>query len=131
LEEAHTRDILQIKAKDTQLQRTKRDLDVAQAQLAAVRKEYEQMTMSTRDVQPAYSEERIQRAEMILRNSEGVNNSSSQRLADLEQAVKSLDGGDALASVSQKCRSLEEQNRTLLNELRSLTLSTSSSDPKV
>jgi|SRR5579862_4094653 len=121
--ENHTRDLLQMKAKETQLARSRNDAELTQAALAKAQRDLEALRSVTshdasKDVE--MWKVRAEKAEQRLMEREELDQSVLARLTDLEEFIRGLDGeGDAetVSRISSRCKELEEQNRRLLSQM--------------
>jgi len=121
--ENHTRDLLQMKAKETQLARSRNDAELTQATLAKAQRDLEALRSAnsggdSRDVEMWKS--RAEKAEQRLMEREELDQGILARLTDLEEYIRGLDGeGDSeyVSRISARCRELEEQNRRLLAQM--------------
>lgn len=122
--ENHTRDLLQLKAKETQLARSRNDVELTQAALSKTQRDLESLRQS---MQGDASKEievwkaRAEKAEQRIMEREELDRRVMDRLTDLEEFVRGLDDETRDASVvtrfSSRCKDLEEQNRRLLAQL--------------
>ena len=123
--ENHTRDLLQMKAKETQLARSRNDAELAQAALSKAQRDLEALRQSS---QTETSKElgvwksRAERAEQRILEREDLDKGVLTRLMDLEEFIRSLTDADAVdvetvSRISVRCRDLEDQNRRLLAQL--------------
>ena len=121
--ENHTRDLLQMKAKETQLARSRNDAELTQAALSKTQRDLEALrqaahTDTAKEVETWKS--RAEKAEQRNLERETLDQGVLRRLADLEEFVRGLDDdGDAktVSRVSSRCRDLEDQNRRLLSQM--------------
>jgi len=125
--ENHTRDLLQLKAKETQLARSRNDAELTQAALSKAQRELEALRASShgessqREIEMWRS--RAERAEAGVVEREELDGNVLARLTDLEEFIQGLDvGGEAdgaeiVSRLSSRAGALEEQNRRLLAQV--------------
>jgi predicted nucleic acid-binding Zn-ribbon protein len=126
--ENHTRDLLQMKAKETQLARSRNDVELTQATLSKAQRDLEALrqshhTDSARDLE--MWKFRAEKAEQRIMERDVLDHSIMGRLTDLEEFIRGLDDetpdAQEIARVSSKCRDLEDQNRRLLSQMEEYT----------
>jgi archaellum component FlaC len=121
--ENHTRDLLQMKAKETQLARSRNDAELTQAALSKAQRDMEALrqasqTDTAKEVEMWKS--RAEKAEQRGLERENLDQAVLNRLSDLEEFVRGLDDeGDAktVSRISARCRDLEDQNRRLISQM--------------
>jgi len=121
--ENHTRDLLQMKAKETQLARSRNDVELSQAALSKTQRELEalrtaQQVGGTTEIEMWKS--RVERAEQRTLEGEDLDQGVLARLNDLEEFIRGLDDesdGSTVNRLSSRCKELEEQNRRLLSQM--------------
>ena len=125
--ENHTRDLLQLKAKETQLARSRNDAELTQAALSKAQRELEALRASShgessqREIEMWRS--RAERAEAGVVEREELDGNVLARLTDLEEFIQGLDvggeadGADIVSRLSSRAGALEEQNRRLLAQV--------------
>jgi hypothetical protein len=121
--ENHTRDLLQMKAKETQLARSRNDAELTQAALAKAQRDLEALRASnsndaSRDLEMWKT--RAEKAEQRLLEREELDHAVVTRMRDLEEFIRGLDGEgdiDTVSRISSQCKELEEQNRRLLAQM--------------
>lgn len=126
--ENHTRDLLQLKAKETQLARSRNDAELTQAALSKAQRDIEALRASNSTSESSQRERelemwrgRAERAESRAVEGEELDGNVLARLTDLEDFVAQLDGevvdGDVVSRLSSRGRDLEDQNRRLLAQV--------------
>jgi hypothetical protein len=123
--ETHTRDLLQMKAKETQLARSRNDAELTQAALSKAQRDLEALKASAHGDSAKELEEwkfRAEKSELRLLEREELDHGVLGRLADLEEFVRGLDGpeseiGAEVGGMSARCKELEDQNRRLLAQM--------------
>jgi vacuolar-type H+-ATPase subunit D/Vma8 len=122
--ENHTRDLLQMKAKETQLARSRNDAELTQAALSKAQRDLEALRQSSQQDSSKDLENwksRAEKAEQRLIEREDLDQKVLSRLGDLEEFVKGLDDNvpdaDSVSRISSRCKEVEDQNRRLLSQL--------------
>ena len=122
--ENHTRDLLQMKAKETQLARSRNDAELTQAVLSKAQRDLEALKQATQSDTAKEIESwtfRAEKAEQRLVEREELDQSVLARLGDLEEFIRGLDGdipdAENVVRLSARSKELEEQNRRLLSQL--------------
>jgi hypothetical protein len=121
--ENHTRDLLQMKAKETALARSRNDVELSQAALLKAQREVEALRTqgqgdAVREVE--MWKHRTERAEQRILEREELDQGVMTRLSDLEEFIRGLDDeadGGTAQRLSGRCKLLEEQNRRLLTQM--------------
>jgi hypothetical protein len=123
--ENHTRDLLQMKAKETQLARSRNDAELTQAALSKAQRDLEALRQSSHS--HSYTKEleiwrsRAEKAELRIQEREQLDQNVLARLTDLEEFIRGLDDetpdSDIVSRISSRCKELEEQNRRLLAQM--------------
>lgn len=127
--ENHTRDLLQMKAKETQLARSRNDAELTQAALSKAQRDLEALrqssshtdisTTAVRDMENWKS--RAEKAELRIQERELLDQNVLARLTDLEEFIRGLDDdtqdADIVSRISSRCKDLEDQNRRLLSQM--------------
>jgi hypothetical protein len=116
--ENHTRDLLQLKAKETQLARSRNDAELTQAALSKAQRDIEALRVSSggesaREVEVWRG--RAERAEARVVEREELDGNVLKRLTELEDYAAGR-GGDVVQRLNEQCVELEEQNRRLLTQ---------------
>jgi len=126
--ENHTRDLLQMKAKETQLARSRNDVELTQAALSKAQRDLEVLRQSstadtTRELEAWKF--RAEKAEQRIMERDTLDASVMGRLTDLEEFIRGLDDettdAEDVSRLSSRCRDLEEQNRRLLAQMEEYT----------
>jgi len=123
--ENHTRDLLQLKAKETQLARSRNDAELTQAALSKAQRDLEALRASSHGESSQREMEmwrsRAERAETRVVEREELDANVLARLTDLEEFIRGLDdggegvdGAEIVSRLSSRAGELEEQNRRLL-----------------
>src|SRR5579859_7919932 len=122
--ENHTRDLLQMKAKETQLARSRNDAELTQAALSKAQRDLEALRQSQQTDSSKELESwklRAEKAEQRIVEREELDSGVMRRLTDLEEFVRGLDDegeeGKTVTKLNSRCRDLEEQNRRLLSQM--------------
>jgi hypothetical protein len=121
--ENHTRDLLQMKAKETQLARSRNDAELTQAALSKAQRDMEALRQASQSDTAKEIEtwkSRAEKAEQRGLERENLDQAVLHRLSDLEEFVRGLDDeGDAktVSRITTRCRDLEDQNRRLLSQM--------------
>src|SRR5436305_643145 len=123
--ENHTRDLLQMKAKETQLARSRNDAELTQATLSKIQRDYEMLRQSTSQTDSAKDIEqwkfRAEKAEQRGIEREQLDGNVLKRLTDLEEFIRGLDDeerdSEIVSRLSSRCHDLEDQNRRLLAQM--------------
>jgi hypothetical protein len=122
--ENHTRDLLQLKAKETQLARSRNDAELTQAALSKAQRDLEVLRASNNESSQRDAElwrGRAERAESRVVEREELDGNVLARVTDLEEFIRGLDGEvpdvDVVSRLSDRGRELEEQNRRLLAQV--------------
>lgn len=116
--ENHTRDLLQLKAKETQLARSRNDAELTQAALSKALRDLDALRVSSggesaREVEVWRG--RAERAEARVMEREELDGNVLKRLTELEEFAAGR-GGDLVQRLNDQCAELEEQNRRLLTQ---------------
>src|SRR5215470_16957282 len=93
--EKHTRDLLQMKAKETQLARSRNDVELTQAALLKAQRDLELLKISSQTDNSKEIEmwkARTEKSEQRLLEREELDQGILSRLTDLEEFVRGLDG---------------------------------------
>ena len=123
--ENHTRDLLQLKAKETQLARSRNDAELTQAALSKAQRDLEVLRQQQSDSSSAKDLEiwrsRAERAETRIQEREQLDQNILARLTDLEEFIRGLDDdtqdSEIVSQLSSRCKELEDQNRRLLSQM--------------
>ena len=124
--ENHTRDLLQMKAKETQLARSRNDAELTQAALSKAQRDLEALRQSTHSDSSTLKEleiwkSRAEKAELRIQEREQLDQNILARLNDLEEFIRGLDDetpdSDIVSRISSRSKDLEEQNRRLLAQM--------------
>ena len=122
--ENHTRDLLQMKAKETQLARSRNDAELTQAALSKAQRDLESLRQASQNDSSKELElwkSRAEKAEQRLLEREELDQSVMSRLNDLEEFLRGLDeereDNESVSRISSRCRDLEDQNRRLLAQM--------------
>lgn len=122
--ENHTRDLLQMKAKETQLARSRNDVELTQAALSKAQRDLEALRLSSQNDSSKDAEmwkSRAEKAELRVMEREELDQGVLARMTDLEEFIRGLDepGSDAetISRISSRCKELEDQNRRLLCQM--------------
>jgi chromosome segregation ATPase len=124
--ENHTRDLLQMKAKETQLARSRNDAELTQAALSKTQRDLDVLRQSTQSDSTTKELEtwksRAEKAEQRILEREELDQGVLSRLTDLEEFIRGLSDDDTpdsetISRISSRCRDLEDQNRRLLSQL--------------
>ena len=126
--ENHTRDLLQLKAKETQLARSRNDAELTQAALTKAQRDLEALRASSHGESSQRELEmwrsRAERAEARVVEREELDGNVLARLTDLEEFIRGLDdvgdgvdGAEIVSRLSSRAGGLEEQNRRLLAQV--------------
>jgi hypothetical protein len=122
--ENHTRDLLQMKAKETQLARSRNDAELTQAALSKAQRDLEALRHSnqhdsSKELEAVKS--RADKAEQRLLERENLDQAVLDRLTDLEEFIRGLNDDipdtESVSRISLRCKELEDQNRRLLSQL--------------
>ena len=120
--ENHTRDLLQMKAKETQLARSRNDAELTQAALSKVQRDLEALRQSHHSDSSKELEiwkSRAEKAELRISERDQLDQNVLGRLTDLEEFVRGLDdetpNSDVVSRLGSRCNDLEDQNRRLLS----------------
>lgn len=126
--ENHTRDLLQMKAKETQLARSRNDAELTQAALSKAQRDLEVLRQSSHSDSTRELETwkfRAERAEQRILERDTLDQSILGRLTDLEEFIRGLGDetpdADRVSRLSSTCRDLEDQNRRLLAQMEEYT----------
>ena len=127
--ENHTRDLLQMKAKETQLARSRNDVELTQAALSKAQRDLEVLRQSSSADSARELEAwkfRAEKAEQRIMERDVLDQSVMSRLTDLEEFIRGLDDStpdaEDVARLSSRCRDLEDQNRRLLAQMEEYTM---------
>jgi chromosome segregation ATPase len=122
--ENHTRDLLQMKAKETQLARSRNDAELTQAALSKAQRDLEALRQASQTDTAKEIETykfRAEKAEQRILEREELDQSVLSRLTDLEEFIRGMEdhSGDAqsVSRMSAQCKDLEDQNRRLLSQM--------------
>lgn len=122
--ENHTRDLLQMKAKETQLARSRNDAELTQAALSKAQRDLEALRQSNHAHSSKELEiwkSRAERAEQRIIERDHLDQNILARLTDLEEFIRGLDDeipeADTVSQISSRCKDLEDQNRRLLSQM--------------
>jgi hypothetical protein len=122
--ENHTRDLLQMKAKETQLARSRNDAELTQAALSKAQRDLEALKQSSSSETSKELEiwkGRAEKTEQRLLEREQLDQNVLSRLTDLEEFIRGLDddtpNSQVVIDLNSRCKDLEEQNRRLLTQL--------------
>lgn len=122
--ETHTRDLLQLKAKETQLSRSRNDSELTQAALSKAQRDLDALRQSSQNDTAKDLENwklRAEKAEQRILEREQLDQNVLARLNDVEDFIRGLDdnvpNSQTVLRLSSRCRDLEEQNRRLLSQL--------------
>jgi predicted nucleic acid-binding Zn-ribbon protein len=122
--ENHTRDLLQMKAKETQLARSRNDAELTQAALSKAQRDLEALRQASQTDTAKEIETykfRAEKAEQRILEREELDQNVLSRLTDLEEFIRGLDDeyGDAqsVSRISSRAKDVEDQNRRLLSQL--------------
>ena len=126
--ENHTRDLLQMKAKETQLARSRNDAELTQAALSKAQRDLEAMRQASHNDSSKEIEMwkvRAEKAEQRILEREELDHSVMSRLTDLEEFIRGLDeereDHQSVSRISSRCKELEDQNRRLLTQMEEYT----------
>jgi vacuolar-type H+-ATPase subunit D/Vma8 len=126
--ENHTRDLLQMKAKETQLARSRNDAELTQAALSKAQRDLEAMRQASQNDSSKEIEVwkvRAEKAEQRILEREELDHSVMSRLTDLEEFIRGLDeereDHQSVSRISSLCKELEDQNRRLLTQMEEYT----------
>lgn len=126
--ENHTRDLLQMKAKETQLARSRNDAELTQAALSKAQRDLEalrQVTLNDSSKEIETWKSRAEKAEQRILEREELDQSIMARLTDLEEFIRGLDdetdNSESVSRISSRCKELEDQNRRLLAQMEEYT----------
>jgi len=124
--ENHTRDLLQMKAKETQLARSRNDAELTQAALSKAQRDLEALRHSSHSDSSTLKEleiwkSRAEKAELRIQEREQLDQNIFARLTDLEEFIRGLDdetpNSDIVSRISSRSKELEEQNGRLLAQM--------------
>lgn len=122
--ENHTRDLLQMKAKETQLARSRNDAELTQAALSKAQRDLEAIRQSSHADSSKELEiwkSRAEKAEQRIFERDQLDQNVLARLTDLEEFIRGLDDetpdADIVSRTSSRCKDLEDQNRRLLAQM--------------
>ena len=123
--ENHTRDLLQMKAKETQLARSRNDAELTQAALSKAQRDLEVLRQQQSDSSSTKELEiwksRAERAETRIQEREQLDQNILSRLTDLEEFIRGLNDdtqdSEIVSRMSLRCKDLEDQNRRLLSQM--------------
>src|SRR5947207_4904632 len=122
--ENHTRELLQMKAKETQLAQSRNDAELTQAALSKAQRDLEALRQSkhadsSKELETWKS--RAERAEQRIIERDQLDQNILARLTDLEEFIRGLDDeipeADTVSQISSRCKDLEDQNRRLLSQM--------------
>lgn len=122
--ENHTRDLLQMKAKETQLARSRNDAELTQAALSKAQRDLEALRQSNHA--DTFKEleiwkSRAEKAEQRIFERDQLDQNVLGRLTDLEEFIRGLDDetpdADIVSRMSSRCKDLEDQNRRLQSQM--------------
>jgi archaellum component FlaC len=127
--ENHTRDLLQMKAKETQLARSRNDVELTQAALSKAQRDLEVLRQSSTADSVRELEMwkfRAEKAEQRIMERDTLDQSIMGRLTDLEEFIRGLDDqsspdAEDVSRLSSRCHDLEDQNRRLLAQMEEYT----------
>jgi archaellum component FlaC len=127
--ENHTRDLLQMKAKETQLARSRNDVELTQAALSKAQRDLEVLRQSSTAESARELETwkfRAEKAEQRIMERDALDQSIMGRLTDLEEFIRGLDDqsspdAEDVSRLSSRCHDLEDQNRRLLAQMEEYT----------
>jgi|SRR5579859_2018818 archaellum component FlaC len=126
--ENHTRDLLQMKAKETQLARSRNDAELTQAALSKAQRDLEALRQASQSDSSKEIEMwklRAEKAEQRILEREELDQSVMARLTDLEEFIRGLDqeseDSQSIHRISSRCKELEDQNRRLLSQMEEYT----------
>jgi archaellum component FlaC len=126
--ENHTRDLLQMKAKETQLARSRNDAELTQAALSKAQRDLEALRQASHSDSSKEIEMwrlRAEKAEQRILEREELDQSVMDRLTDLEEFIRGLDqeseDSQSIQRISSRCKELEDQNRRLLSQMEEYT----------
>jgi chromosome segregation ATPase len=127
--ENHTRDLLQMKAKETQLARSRNDVELTQAALSKAQRDLEVLRQSSTAESVRELETwkfRAEKAEQRIMERDTLDQSIMGRLTDLEEFIRGLDDqsspdAEDVSRLSSRCHDLEDQNRRLLAQMEEYT----------
>src|SRR5277367_1395383 len=127
--ENHTRDLLQMKAKETQLARSRNDVELTQAALSKAQRDLEVLRQSSTAESARELEMwkfRAEKAEQRIMERDTLDQSIMGRLTDLEEFIRGLDDestpdAEDVSRFSSRCHDLEDQNRRLLAQMEEYT----------
>jgi chromosome segregation ATPase len=127
--ENHTRDLLQMKAKETQLARSRNDVELTQAALSKAQRDLEVLRQSSTAESVRELETwkfRAEKAEQRIMERDTLDHGIMGRLTDLEEFIRGLDDqsspdAEDVSRLSSRCHDLEDQNRRLLAQMEEYT----------
>lgn len=126
--ENHTRDLLQMKAKETQLARSRNDAELTQAALSKAQRDLEALRQASHSDSSKEIEMwrlRAEKAEQRILEREELDQSVMDRLTHLEEFIRGLDqeseDTQSIQRISSRCKELEDQNRRLLSQMEEYT----------
>jgi len=113
-----------MKAKETQLARSRNDAELTQAALSKAQRDLEALKQSSSSETSKELEiwkARAEKTEQRLLEREQLDQNVLSRLTDLEEFIRGLDddtpNSQVVIDLNSRCKDLEEQNRRLLTQL--------------
>ena len=118
-----------MKAKETQLARSRNDVELTQAALSKAQRDLEVLRQSSTAESVRELETwkfRAEKAEQRIMERDTLDHSIMGRLTDLEEFIRGLDDqsspdAEDVSRLSSRCHDLEDQNRRLLAQMEEYT----------